>query len=60
MVINMNGMNVYAQGGVRNAAKNQLREEAKQDRKNIKERGPLVPRQELQQDDQCCICYEEM
>lgn len=60
IVHDMNRFNVYRQGGIRQAAKAALKEEAKRTKDAIDHGDKQVPKMELEEGEQCCICFEEM
>ena len=56
----LNRFNVYRQGGIRQAAKNVLKEEAKRTKEEIARGDKLVPKMALEPDELCPICYDSM
>jgi hypothetical protein len=60
----MNRYQVYAHGGVRQAAKKAMQEQAKKDKEAVlsgdSNLGSRAPRAPLEEGEQCCICYDTM
>ena len=63
MTHDMNRYQVYAHGGVRQAAQKVLQEQVKKDKEAMmsgKKLGQKAERMPLEEDEQCCICYDTM